>query len=384
MRRLSLSLVTALVLAASVLVAVPHASPAASAAEGIAVGFDRVHITATVYSDGPFALLAYINRKRADRGVPALAMDIGLLNAAVTRAAELNLVRGGRPNDGSDLDLAPQSSASSWAWGTGYGGSDDAAFFYTRFSGLPGLLGQETASIGIASVGDGVAIFLSDSPATRIASVRADRLQTFAIDVKHARSDALSLDMCPVYTDDCWGTARRLTVGPGAVLPLTVSFNYRSSYLGGTSIHLGDVVFRSSNPKVARVGADGIVTARKTGKTTITAVTAGGTKGVFTLRVRGKAVAVKKLTLGAGVSFSRSRGFVPKKKATLKRGGTLVLQRQFSPIKPTNTVVVYRSSDRTVASVDRWGRVSAHKRGSVVITGRTPNGKKDTVRIVVR
>lgn len=127
------------------------------------------------------------------------------------------------------------------------------------------------------------------------------------------------------------------------------------------------VTWSSSNKKVAVVNQKGKITAKRRGKTVITAVTANGKK--ITCKVTVKK-APKKLTLKTTAK-------------TLKAGKTFKIKtrlgKQFGSYKLT-----FKSNKPKVASVSANGKVKAKKKGTAVITVRTYNKKKAAIRIKVR
>ena len=127
------------------------------------------------------------------------------------------------------------------------------------------------------------------------------------------------------------------------------------------------VTFTSSNKKVASVNAAGKITGKKAGKAKITVKTANGKKStcVVTVKKAPKKISVK-----------------PKKK-TLKVGKSLKL-KVVLPQKTASYKRTFKSSKPKVAAVSAAGKVTAKKKGTAVITVRTFNGKKATVKITVK
>ena len=63
---------------------------------------------------------------------------------------------------------------------------------------------------------------------------------------------------------------------------------------------------------------------------------------------------------------------------------SLQLKATFTPSNTTNKTLTWTSSDPTIASVDKNGKVTAKKYGKVTITAKTVNGKKATCKIQTR
>ncbi len=72
-----------------------------------------------------------------------------------------------------------------------------------------------------------------------------------------------------------------------------------------------------------------------------------------------------------------------KKKATLKVKKTLSLKTTLKPSSSTDTLK-WTSSDKKVAKVDKFGTVTAVKKGKATITVKTSSGKKATCKITVK
>lgn len=124
----------------------------------------------------------------------------------------------------------------------------------------------------------------------------------------------------------------------------------------------------TSNKKVATV-KNGKISARKTGKATIT-VKAGSKKATVKVNVVSKEKKATKVTLN-------------KKKATLKVKKTLALKATMKPSSSTDTLK-WTSSNKKVAKVDKFGTVTAVKKGKATITVKTSGGKKATCKITVK
>lgn len=123
----------------------------------------------------------------------------------------------------------------------------------------------------------------------------------------------------------------------------------------------------SSNSKIVSVSSKGVLKAKKTGKATITAVTAKGAKASFKVKVQTGKVKLKKLT-------------VKPKTSVLKKGQKKTLKTDIVPISATDKVR-FTSSNKKVASVSSKGVIKAKKKGRATITVKA--GKK-TVKVKVQ
>lgn len=127
----------------------------------------------------------------------------------------------------------------------------------------------------------------------------------------------------------------------------------------------------SSKPEVASVTSKGIVRAYKKGTAVITASVEGtAKKASFRLRVENP-VKLKKISISG--------------KKQVYVGKTIRLSAVLNPRNATNCDVRWSSSNRSVATVDKHGRVTARKKGKVTITALEKNsGKKAKYIIKVR
>lgn len=112
------------------------------------------------------------------------------------------------------------------------------------------------------------------------------------------------------------------------------------------------VTYKSSNTKIATVSNTGVITAKKVGKVTIT-VQSGKQKATVTLTVK-KAPALKAIKN------------VPTKKPITK-GKTYTLKPQLYP-SGAIAKITYTTSNKSIATVDSKGKITAKKKGTAVIT----------------
>jgi len=158
-----------------------------------------------------------------------------------------------------------------------------------------------------------------------------------------------------------------LTKGKKATLKTTVAVkNTKSS-------KYKKVTYKTSNKKVATVSKKGVITAKKTGKATITVTSTKNKKKKAKVTVKVVAGKVTKVTLN-------------KKTASLQEGEKLSLKATVKTKgKKPNKTVKWTTSNKNVATVSTKGVVTAKKAGTVKITAMSTDGtnKKATCTITV-
>lgn len=135
-----------------------------------------------------------------------------------------------------------------------------------------------------------------------------------------------------------------------------------SATVTGTGKFSKTVTWKSSKTKVATVSSKGVVKAKAAGTAKITVTSKANTakKATITVKVSKKAVKNKKLKLKVT-------------KKSLKKGKTYTVGIKSMTSKTTDAVT-YKSSKKSVASVDKFGVVTAKKKGKATITVKC--GKK--------
>ncbi|MBP3409506.1 MAG: Ig-like domain-containing protein, partial [Clostridia bacterium] len=117
----------------------------------------------------------------------------------------------------------------------------------------------------------------------------------------------------------------------------------------GSGLNEGSMTYTSSNPDVAEVTADGLVTAKRPGTATITAAAFNGKSAKATITVA---------KLSSTLGFAKTEERMTEQKTL-----------QLTPIfdAGTSAPVSYQSSDASIASVDENGLITALKPGDVTI-----------------
>ena len=159
---------------------------------------------------------------------------------------------------------------------------------------------------------------------------------------------------------------RSLTMQVGKTQTLSVTVK-------PTNADIRNVIWTSSNTKVATVDSKGKVKAIGKGTATITATAADGSGKNAACKV----TVVKKIVTGVTIKCKAN---------TVKVKKTLTLT---ATVKPTNADingVTWKSSNTKVATVDSNGKVRGIKKGTVTITAtaKDGSGKKDTMKVTVK
>ncbi|MCL2788351.1 MAG: Ig-like domain-containing protein [Micrococcales bacterium] len=136
----------------------------------------------------------------------------------------------------------------------------------------------------------------------------------------------------------------------------------------------------SSNPKVAKVNAKGKITALKPGRAVITAKAESGKRARLKVTVVAKATKAK--TVKAAHKSAGVRAPSPDK-IIVKKGKSARLTVAPGPAKATlKKMPTFRSTKPKVASVDKTGLVTTHKKGKAKVTVKLA-GKKTAILIHV-
>ena len=121
------------------------------------------------------------------------------------------------------------------------------------------------------------------------------------------------------------------------------------------------VTWKSDNEAIAKVDANGVVTAIAVGETTITATTTDGSN----LSASCKVTVIP--TLASSITLDKTE-------VSFKANETVTLTPTILPATTTNTVVVWTTTDEKVAIVDAEGVVTAIGVGEATITATTTDG----------
>lgn len=154
---------------------------------------------------------------------------------------------------------------------------------------------------------------------------------------------------------------KKLYMAKGESIQINVKVNPENS--------TDSFTYKSSRQKVVTVTQGGYVTAKNKGKSKVTVTASSGKKAAFTIIVSKKPLRSGKVRLKA-----------PKK---IKRGRTVRITPTLIKKKSTDTVS-FSSSKPQVAEVDKYGYVTALKKGKVKITVTASSGKKAVKKIKIK
>ena len=128
------------------------------------------------------------------------------------------------------------------------------------------------------------------------------------------------------------------------------------------------ITWSSSDRSVATVSSGGKVTGKKVGSATITATTSNGLTATAEVNVSNTAV--------TGITLNKSS-------MSLTVGSTGTFTATVSPVNASDKSVSWSSSDRSVATVDSSGKVTAKKAGTTTITATASNGMTAKATVTV-
>ena len=154
-------------------------------------------------------------------------------------------------------------------------------------------------------------------------------------------------------------TTLQLTVGQNATLTATIT---------PSDAHNQQKTWESSDSNIASV-TNGQVTANAHGTATITVVTADGGR---------TADAIVTVTPIAVIGITLDRNTLE-----LAIDATATLTATVTPTNATNQNVMWSSSDRNIATVDNYGKITTHATGITTITVTTADGEKTATCVVM-
>ena len=348
-----------------------------------------LYYSGNYHYDDAYQVLEIVNQERAKVGLSALAMDESLLESAMQRAAETCLdFSHTRPSGLSCFTVNAKASGENIA-----AGSSTASAVMENWMNSPGhkanILTSDYKSIGIGCFEQGgmkfwVQLFGTETP------------DSFAKPAD--RSVKAKIDIIPEnYKDHValyWSDGGTATMQKGKTRTLKVRITNPGWTYVSSLPDMDSFQWSSSDPTVASVDANGKVTGLAAGNAQITAVGGG-----FTLTVKvfvkeaqttptpgkpGTATVTPTPKPGSNTPTVKNPTSIALNKKTLKltKGKTATLKATIKP-SGSSTTVKWTSSKKSVATVDKNGKITAKKKGTAVITATTVNGKKATCKVTV-
>lgn len=158
---------------------------------------------------------------------------------------------------------------------------------------------------------------------------------------------------------------KKLTVSPSSAKITTGKTLQLKTTLNPKNTSYKKLKFTSSDPKIATVSKNGVVKGLKAGKVQIT---------VRALETNKKAVV--NITIKKPYVNVKSMEITNKKGLTLEDGKKLKMTAKITPANATDKTIVWKTSDKTKATVDSKGNVTALRPTEFVeITASTKDGK---------
>lgn len=176
---------------------------------------------------------------------------------------------------------------------------------------------------------------------------------------------------CVVTVSDIVIDATRIALSPAKLTVKEGEKDVLSVTLTPTNATRKGLTFTSSNTAVATVDQNGNVTGVNAGTATITAKL-----GKVSARC---SVTVQKSDSKIAVQSV----LVYNNAVTLEEKDSFGIEYEVFPLNATDKAVTFTSSNASIATVDKNGKVTGVKAGTATITVQTTNGKKSTCKVTV-
>lgn len=296
------------------------------------------------YTDA-YEVLAIVNAEREKEGLSALVMDKDLLDAAMVRAAEIQLdFSHDRPTGDDCFTVLDKAWAENIA-----AGNRSASGTMNQWMNSAGhranIMTASFKSIGIGCFTQGsvkywVQLFgveeaegsgqLADQTVTETVKIKPD---AYTFDITGSTNEVKQYDTLPLEVK---------VINPGW------SYQY-------TKVMPESFQWSSSDSSIATVSSNGIVKGMKKGKAAITCKS----------KNTGKNKSFKNITV---ISNTIEKITLSKKTAKIAMGKTLKLNTDIIPSAFKNEKIKWKSSNTNVATVNANGKITAKKYGKAVIT----------------
>ena len=215
-----------------------------------------------------------------------------------------------------------------------------------------------TDNSSVATVSDTGYVNAIDTGTTSITAKTENGLTT-SITIKVIANGQTTIEPTKL---DILGLSNELVVGKTATLKTSIQPSNATNRT---------LTFASTNPGIATVDNNGVVTGIKAGSCTITASTYNGIRATITITVNSNTVEATGIEITTGQTIS------------MKVNGIKRIKYNVLPENATNKSVTFTSSNTNVARVDSNGLVAGAGVGSAIITVKTANGKTAFVTVNV-
>lgn len=221
-----------------------------------------------------------------------------------------------------------------------------------------GNLIYSTDDSSVATVSDSGYVNAIDIGTTTITVKTASGLST-SVTVTVTATGSTSIEPTSIQI---YGLSKELVVGGTAEVVFDIF---------PTNATNKNVTWSSSDPSIASVNANNVITGHKAGTCTITVSTANNITARYDVTVHASNIAVTGVTVTNGDTYNMKVGYVKR------------IQYSVEPSNATNKKVKFSSSNPSVAAVDDNGLIAANKEGNAIITLTTDDGKKTAIISVV-
>ncbi len=297
----------------------------------------------------------------------------------VTTKTYLPIAQPINPSDGrthpieSIIQMSCQTKCTVCGWQEG--GYGIAYKVVVNTDGVTLKYGQSTTAIKVSGLNSDIEFKKVTSGNKKIVTVSDvnNKKGTFKLTAgKKAGSTNVRIELSGGWTADVQITVQSGTVKTNYITGLKKSVNVSKGKTYTLKPTLDPitsqekVTYSSSNAKVATVNSKGVITGKAAGTAKIT-VKSGSKKATITVKV-----AKVKTTKLSGVPSSK----------TVKKGKTFTIKASVTP-KNSDEKVIYKTSNKKIATVTSKGVVKGIKKGTATITVQS-GSKKQTCKVTVK
>lgn len=297
----------------------------------------------------------------------------------VTTKTYLPIAQPINPSDGrthpieSIIQMSCQTKCTVCGWQEG--GYGIAYKVVVNTDGVTLKYGQSTTAIRISGLNSDIKFKKITSGNKKIVTISDvnSKKGTFKLTAgKKAGSTNVRIELSGGWTADVQITVQSGTVKTNYITGLKKSVNVSKGKTYTLKPTLDPitsqekVTYSSSNTKVATVSSKGVITGKAAGTAKIT-VKSGNKKATVTVKV-----AKVKTTKLSGVPSSK----------TVKKGKTFTIKASVTP-KNSDEKVIYKTSNKKIATVTSKGVVKGIKKGTATITVQS-GSKKQTCKVTVK